>query len=56
MMRSRISSRNDLIPYFLREGNIHQRVAVEMTDLACANTEFRAAETVWMGLDPFPGE
>ena len=45
-MRLCLPSRDDFVADFFREGNIHQRVAVDVTDLAFADAKFRAAETV----------
>ncbi len=42
---------DDLIADLFWEGNIHKRVAVDVTDLAFADAKFRAAEAVWMGFD-----
>ncbi len=46
----------DLITDLFGEGNIHKRVAVDVTDLAFADAKFRAAEAVWMGFDALPGK
>jgi hypothetical protein len=40
------SAANQLIPHRQREGNVHEMVAVNMTDLAVTHAKFHAAKAV----------
>ncbi len=54
VMRLRLPRRDDLIAYLRGEGNIHQRIAVNVTDLTRADLELRPAKTMRMRFDPIP--
>lgn len=55
MMRLRAPGSDDLIAHFLREGDIYQLIAVDVTDLAFANYILHAAEAVRSGCHALPG-
>ena len=56
MMRFGFACRNNFIAHFFGEGNIHKRIAMNVTDLAFADAKFRASEAVWMSFNSLPTE
>jgi len=54
-MRLRAPVSHDFIAHFLREGDVHQMIAVDVADLAFADGVFHTAKAVWFNRHAFPG-